>query len=267
MKIRIDKEIVLDKEYMESDVIEVTFSKNVKYVGNMAFLNCKKLKKVLFEGDSIELGYQCFAGCRKLEEIALPKMTHIPYKCFYCSGLKKVALPANLIEIGSYAFGCCKLVELNFPNSLLSIGSYAFIWGGNLDSIDLKNVINLSNGSFMGCKIKTMSIKNYFDEIPYQCFYKCDFDYVEIKWVEHNCPTLYPLSFGGNPKMTIKICELVNCNRDSFFIDDHPYYLFYVIKPYKDMKILVPNKNERDFGEIKVEIYETEEHFGNVCKS
>ena len=245
----IDKENVLDNEYALSGIEEVTFSPKVRYLGNRAFFHCTKLKSVIFEGDNVEMGYECFSACKSLRQIKLPKMTHIPYRCFYGAALEEVIFPNNLIVIDAYAFGLCNFKKLDFPESLKSIGSYAFTCGGHLKTIDFKNVEHLGDGAFQGCEIDELKVGKTIELIPCRCFNNCNLKNVEIlETIRRGAPYEYwrdiikldYYSFSQNPDMTIKLPNIVNITNSSFYISDHPYCLVHIKEPYKNLKILIP---------------------------
>ncbi len=251
-KIYIDKEQVLDNEYALSEIEEVVFSAKVKSLGNRAFFLCAKLNSVIFEGDAIEMGYECFSGCKSLKNIKLPRMTHVPFKCFYGAALEDIEFPNNLIVIDAYAFSMCKFKKLDFPESLKSIGSYAFSCGGNLKTIDFKNVEHLGDGTFQCCSIEEFKIGRTIELIPCRCFDTCNIKYVEIletvprgALYEHcrNIIKLDVFSFSQNPDMTIKLPYMVNYNDMAFFVTDHPWFNVHIKEPYKNMKILLPDED------------------------
>ena len=251
----IDKETVLDKEYALSDVEEVVLSSRVKYLGNRAFFHCLQLKSVIFEGDSIEMGYECFSACKSLKSIKLPKMTHIPYRCFYGAALEEVIFPDNLIVIDAYAFGLCKFKHLDFPESLKSIGSYAFMCGGHLKTIDFKNVEHLGDGAFQNCEIEELKVGGTIELVPSHCFDGSNLKKVEVlETIPRGAPYEYcrdcikldHYSFCENPDMTIKLPYKVGITNSSFYVSDHPYYLVYIKEPYKNMKILIPDDHGID---------------------
>ena len=262
-RIYINKDIN-DNEYLNSDIEEVIISHNVKKIGNRAFAFARKLKKITFKCEEIELGYECFIGCKNLKTIKLPKMSYIPYRCFFNSGLVDVKFPNNLIGVDSEAFCGCKLKVLNFPNSLKTIGSFAFANGGNLITIDFKNVEFLADHSFCYTEINHLKIGGIIEVIPYMCFANCDLKYVEIlKTVDRgityeykrNIINLDRYSFANNPYMTIKLPESVNGYEETFWINDNPYFKVYIKEPYKNMKILLPNDYLKFLGGSEVIYY------------
>ena len=253
--IYINRKTVLDNEYALSEIEEVILSPKVKYLGNRAFFRCTKLKSVVFEGDAIEMGYECFSECESLKSINLPRMTHIPFRCFFGSALEKITFPDNLIVIDAYAFGFCKFQNLDFPESLKSIGSYAFMCGGHLKTIDFKNIEHLGDGAFQCCTIEEFKVGRTIELIPYRCFDRSDIKNVEIlETVPRGAPYEYcrrvveldHFSFCQNPNMTIKLPNQFNYKDTSLFVTDHPYYLVYIKEPYKNMKILLPEEKGTD---------------------
>lgn len=247
----IDKENVSDNEYSLSEVEEVILSPKVKYLGNRAFFHCTKLKNIVFEGDAIEMGYECFSACKSLKTIKLPRMTHVPFRCFFGASLKEIVFPDNLIVIDAYAFGLCEFKNLDFPCSLKSIGSYAFMCAGHLKTIDFKNVEHLGDGAFQCCTIEEFKIGHTIELIPCHCFERSNIKNVEIlETVPCGAPHEYcrniveldHFSFCQNPDMTIKLPNVVNYKDTSLYVTDHPYFHVYIKEPYKNMKILVPEE-------------------------
>lgn len=253
--IYIDKESVLDNEYSLSEIEEVILSQKVKYLGNRAFFHCTKLKNVVFEGEAIEMGCECFSACKSLKRIKLPKMSHIPFRCFFGASLEEIVFPDNLIVIDAYAFGLCKFKILDFPESLKSIGSYAFMCGGHLKTIDFKNVEHLGDGAFQQFTIEEFKIGRTIELIPCRCFDRSNIKNVEIlETIPRGAPYEYcrhiveldHFSFCQNPDMTIKLPNMVNYKDTSLFVTDHPYFLVYIKEPYKNMKILLPEEYGTD---------------------
>lgn len=253
--IYIDKENVSDNEYSLNEAEEVILSPKVKYLGNRAFFHCTKLKNVVFEGDAIEMGYECFSACKSLKTIKLPRMTHVPFRCFFGASLEEIVFPDNLIVIDAYAFGLCEFNNLNFPDSLKSIGSYAFMCAGHLKTIDFKNVEHLGDGAFQCCTIEEFKIGHTIELIPCRCFERSNIKNVEIldtvpRGAQYEyCRDIVELdhfSFCQNPNMTIKLPNMVNYKDTSLYVTDHPYFLAYIKEPYKNMKILLPEEHGTD---------------------
>lgn len=94
-----------------SVVRDVYISKNVKSIGNDAFLGCYALKTVVIaENSSLNsVGYSAFRFCEALTEFTIP------------------ASATEQINIGGSAFQCCsKLSSISLPENVTSVGMYAF---------------------------------------------------------------------------------------------------------------------------------------------
>ena len=72
--------------------------------------------------------------------------------------ITSVSLPNTLTAIGSYAFnGCSKLHWKELPTNLVSIGDYAFS-GCTIDSVAVREDMELSSSSFANCTINAVSV-------------------------------------------------------------------------------------------------------------
>jgi hypothetical protein len=126
-----------DREYFgDSFIEEVIFSANTIKIGNLAFAECKNLKKVVFPEDSKltdMVGFSIFKGCITLIDVVLPKKLNVISRLsFYnCLHLKTMHFPDNLTIIESNAFRQCNnLKKIDFPKTLTKIGSFAFYESG-----------------------------------------------------------------------------------------------------------------------------------------
>ena len=81
--------------FWNSDVLEsVSFPSTIRKIGDEAFDNCSKLRKVVFPEGLEYVGGQCFWGCRNLEYLDFPStITEWSYEVFiYCSNLQTLIL-------------------------------------------------------------------------------------------------------------------------------------------------------------------------------
>ena len=87
--------------------------------------------------DSVNwLCHQCFGICRSISSVtfsACPRMTYLPLRAFWSSGLMEVRIPDTVESIGESCFSSCKnLARVTFgeSSSLKLIGRAVFIDGG-----------------------------------------------------------------------------------------------------------------------------------------
>ena len=104
----------------------------VTSVGEKAFLNHKKLTKVVIGSNVTTIGTSAFSGCGKLKTVTIgKKVTTIGAKAFYkCTSLAKLTIPSKVKKIGKQAFlGCKKLKNITIKTTKLtkkSVGANAF---------------------------------------------------------------------------------------------------------------------------------------------
>lgn len=141
--------------YEHPDLDEITIPSNVKEIGRWAFYWCKKLRKVVFEDNSIrKIEEQSFMNCSNLKEVRLPEGIEIIGKNAFegTENLKIINFPDS---IGSFMFGAfCSsgLSEISFSKNVKYISEYSF-----------KNMKNLSNKTVIIPKSCNVD-KNAFDE-------------------------------------------------------------------------------------------------------
>lgn len=215
-------EYIPDEMFKSSRISEIVIPKSVKKIGNKAFYDCQLLSKVVFEGDTIELGASCFEHCISLREIVLPKLQVIPYACFkLCVDLKNVVLPNGLISIENSAFENTALEKIDFPSTLLSIGSKSFK-ECKLQELDLKNVESLGDECFYRNYFVKLYISSKITNIPSYAFYG-SFGLKEVKIYTNDEEsskrkiTLQPYSFAQNPGLVIELPKEAYVSINAFY--------------------------------------------------
>lgn len=83
-------------------------------VGDCAFLECRRLKKVSIPGSVKKINYGAFWGCCKLREVIIPEgVVKIGNYAFYkCEELKEAVIPESVNDIGNFAFGGCPVADI-----------------------------------------------------------------------------------------------------------------------------------------------------------
>ena len=245
--VEIDEEIVLDEAYIRDDMHTVIFSPKVRYVGARAFYGCTLLHKVVFQGESVELGAECFAHTF-LREMTLPVIRHIPYKCFEGSGGVELTLPEGVVSIDGSAFRNSHFDNVVLPKSLKAIGTRAFESSTfHVDELDLSNVEALGEMAFSHCQIRSLILGGAHANVPLKCFQGCDVRKAEIKKNANGLRVvLGPECLSGNPSMRIKLdMDQVNIHPIAFFLPS----LEAKKNPYERMVLSIPQSQRDRFKE------------------
>lgn len=95
---------VMAYAFQHTKIQEINLPQSIEYIGNHAFLNCRKLRTLnLFSNTQLEyIGIGAFEGCASLKSAVLPsKITNIPDECFAnCQALEIVIIPKSLKTMG-----------------------------------------------------------------------------------------------------------------------------------------------------------------------
>lgn len=169
----------------------VALHKNVKRVGEGAFLACDSLESidvdpnnrkyrsvdgVLFSKDGNVLVY--YPKGRKNEIYAVPEGVAVinAYAFSLCDSLKIVSLPKSVTVVGHSAFyGCEKIESFHLPKGVRFVGVCAFRDCKSLKSIRLPDDMKqLLWGAFAGCKsLRSIELPNGLKTIAAETFYGC----------------------------------------------------------------------------------------------
>ena len=171
--------IALPDNAYQDQITKIVIGAGITKLGSCAFLWCKNVSAVEFEGGSRlrEIGLNGFHSMAKLTEITFPaQLEVIGEAAFYsCSTLETVTFenPDILTAIGKSAFGACsKLVYFNnteksdakelLPQSLTEIGPNAFQNCSNMiGQITIPSAVEELTGSFWGCaKLSKITFAN-----------------------------------------------------------------------------------------------------------
>lgn len=132
----------------------VTIPNSVTALGWGAFACCANLKSVTIGDGIVEIPSQAFNRCTLLETVNFGgSVKKISNGAFGECGLKSVALPNSLAEIGQMAFsGCKSLKSVDFGDSLTTIDWLVFIDCESLESVDLPASLTYIGGEvFIRC--------------------------------------------------------------------------------------------------------------------
>ena len=121
-------------EPVNLEVPEKIDGKTVVAIGENAFLNQPKMKKIVLPKTVTEIGVTAFADCKHLTTVQAEGVVTVGEAAFQgCEELKSVTLSSSLKTIEDRAFHSCgKLEELTTPSTLQTIGTDALAGCGNL---------------------------------------------------------------------------------------------------------------------------------------
>lgn len=142
--------------YADTIVIPATYNgRAVVSIGDSAFRDHTRIRKVVIEGGVTTIGDYAFAGCENLGEVTLPDtLTDIGDSAFVsCIGLSDIDLPDSLERIGEYAFNSCDMLRsVNFSDGLKQIGESAFAGCNSLTEVTIPNgVESIGEWAFSSC--------------------------------------------------------------------------------------------------------------------
>ena len=171
----------------------VVVENGVKNIGNLAFMNCKKLSKVTIPNSNVKMNIQSavFLGCSSLKSINIPKQVNkIGDGAFCCPNLAKITVDKNnkyfvsvkdvLYKAGKkyllqYAPGK-KDTRFTIPSTVKTMGVASFMYSKNLKSVTLpKSIKWIEQNNFAYCtNLETIVIPKSVTVVSSESFYKCN---------------------------------------------------------------------------------------------
>lgn len=132
-------EEISEEAFKESAIDSIVLPNSVKFVGERAFANCKRLKSIVLSNSLKQIAAGTFSGCTALQELQIPaSVTRIADFAFEASGLKEIKLPMGVTTVGAGAFYNCKSLEKIFlPNTVKELGICCFQFCDHLKSLTL----------------------------------------------------------------------------------------------------------------------------------
>lgn len=160
------------------NIVSVSFSSDIKTIGDRAFCTCRSLEKVDIPDGVETIGESAFSCCFGMTELKLPEsIAKIGNKAFYgCVNLEKIAvsdkckaydsrkdcnalidsstnilirgckntvIPNGVTGIGECAFGNIEgLSSISIPDGVKTIGEYAFCYCVDLKSVYIPNSVD-----------------------------------------------------------------------------------------------------------------------------
>ena len=165
--------------YNNKKIRKVVLPETVVSMDPGVFEKCTALKTVVLSDGIKRLKNSTFGFCKSLTNVQLPSLLEtIEDTCFFgCSRLEHIHLPKQLAYIGDGAFAKCeKLKTIDLPDSLLAIGMAAFYDCLALKEIKIPKEIKIIRMKlFTGCvNLKKVEIPNTITRIEDNAFAKCE---------------------------------------------------------------------------------------------
>mgnify|MGYP000102670116 CR=1 FL=1 len=143
-----------------SNLVNITLSKNLKYMGWGAFEDCTKITKIEIPKSLEECGssadYGPFADCSGLKTVIFEKgITKISGSLFEkCTGLGEISIPDTVTAIGNYAlYKCSNLATVYIPKTVTVRENSAFSIWSNLVNVNIPDsVTTIDDSAFEDCK-------------------------------------------------------------------------------------------------------------------
>lgn len=134
---------------------EITLGKAEKIYSG-AFGGCVNLKEIYLPSSVAYLGKRAFCECKRLRKIQFDMeslVTAIPDQAFYrCGSLTEIIFPKKIRSIGKEAFCQTGFTTLQFPDSLKVIENNAFAKCSHLEYVLIPESVKfIGNSVFRGC--------------------------------------------------------------------------------------------------------------------
>ena len=119
---------IQDDVFFKSEMTQVELPEGLKVIGEFAFDDCKKLKKVDFPSSLRIIDCGAFMGCESITELDIPGSCEEIFDSAFsgCSKLKRVMFHEGTTNIYMQAFNSCySLRYIEIPNSVVEVGDSA----------------------------------------------------------------------------------------------------------------------------------------------
>ncbi len=129
-----------EKAFENSTIETVILPQSCNEIKSRAFMQCKSLVSIEFNGPINEIGDMAFMWCKSLKSIDFSLgLIHISFGALSeCTSLESIIFSENIVHISEQAFGVCtSLKNIALPNSLVTVRQNAFIGCTGLETLDL----------------------------------------------------------------------------------------------------------------------------------
>lgn len=196
---------------------EVNLPSSVTKIPSDAFRLCTDIKSATFSESITEIGTMAFDGCTGLETISIPpSLSQVRYNAFNgCTGLKAVNI-SNLKAWCNISFDSGDSAYESSANPLYHAHSL-YLNGEKVDNLVIpEDVEAISNSSFIGADITSLTINNTVSSVGHGAFKSCG----NLKQINfgHSLKTIGKYSFDNCPSLTsVIIPESVTTIKEDAF--------------------------------------------------
>lgn len=173
---------------MPDTVVEIRFD---------CFSECSKLESITLSKNLESIGDRAFYKCTSLKHITIPSKTNvIGYTAFESSGLETIVFEEGLEIIGGYgSFARTKIKEIRLPSTAREIGDSAFGANPDLETVVLnEGLVTIGHKAFAANpKLKEIVIPKTVKYVTYQDFNACS-GLKKVKF-EGNAPETFEFTY------------------------------------------------------------------------
>jgi len=202
-------------------IVSIILPDDIHTIGQLAFSNLSKLRKINIPTGLKKIGFAAFQGCGHLaiDTLQIPESVDtIPAACFNsCLLIKHISLPKTLRHVGNTAFNQnISLQSISLQEGIESIGTLAFAGMGTIDTIRLPESIKKirENAFAYNNSLKYLNIPSGIRTIPMEFVVNGNLDNI---YIPDNVITIEEGAFSGNRCTRLRLSEsLTTIEREAF---------------------------------------------------
>lgn len=167
-----------DRSFAFSNLKEVVIPDSVTNIGKSAFSGCERMTGLTIGRNVKSIGEDAFLRCGRLNSIIIPdSVTSIGSEAFSeCSGATSIILGSGVTDIGNSVFSyCSSLTKIIIPDSFTRVGNGMFSNCESLTNVTIgSGVTHIDIKAFYCCTaLTTITIPNGVTRIDDEAFYDC----------------------------------------------------------------------------------------------
>lgn len=153
-----------EKSFLNSNIEEVTFTKELIDIPDNAFENIVTLKSITFEDKNniASVGNNAFKGAINLENFDFSNVETIGDNAFYRTSIKEVNAP-KLTSLGASAFYNSSIET--FSSNITEIKESTFEYCSTLSEVNIPNVESIGKTAFLGINLSNFHVNKTLTSI------------------------------------------------------------------------------------------------------